>query len=144
MEVRVTQCRSCRAEIVWARTPRGKNMPIDATPVPDGEWMLVEGEDEKPQAKPFNSTHAAADGMGQMARYQSHFKSCPNADKHSKGRGGQPSHPQRGAPAGDATVAQLHEENAQLKERIAKCRNAYVAMRKERDHLAEKLRRGGE
>lgn len=140
MEVRVTQCRSCKAEIVWARTPRGKNMPVDATPVPDGDWMLVEGDDEKPQAKPFNSTHAALDGMGEMARYQSHFKSCPNASKHSGGRERQPKHPQRGAPAGDATTAQLREEIAQLKDRIRKCRDAYVAMRKERDELARRLR----
>jgi hypothetical protein len=119
MEVRVTQCRSCKADIVWVKTPKGKNMPIDATPVPDGRWMLEEGDDRNPNAVHASNTHGALEG--DMARYQSHFDSCPNTSRHSKSKE-QPSHPQRGAPnAADAAsrIIELVEENEQLRRRIA-------------------------
>lgn len=34
-------CRSCPAEIIWAVTPRGKSIPIDAEPNPDGNVELL-------------------------------------------------------------------------------------------------------
>lgn len=121
MEVRVTTCRSCKADIVWTRTPKGKNMPIDSTPVPDGDWMLEEGEDGKPNAVHASNIHGALEG--DMARYQSHFKSCPNAAQHSEGKEQheQPAHPQRGAPgAVDAAsrIVELTEENEQLRAQV--------------------------
>lgn len=124
MEVRTSQCRTCKAEIVWAVTPKGKNMPVDSTPVPDGGWMLREGDDDKPHA-------VAADGSD-MARYQSHFKSCPNASQHSKA---QPSSPQRGAPG----AVDKAKECVELRERLDKCRAAYVELRKENVELKTRL-----
>ncbi len=120
MEVRVTNCRSCRAEIVWVRTPKGKNMPLDATPVPGGDWSIKEGED-KPEAY-------KARGNDDQVRYQSHFKSCPNADQHSKSD--QPSHPQRGAPGATdaaARMVQLTEELEEANRRLNIARGALRA-----------------
>jgi hypothetical protein len=130
MEVRVTTCKSCRAEIIWVRTPKKKNMPLDATPVPDGDWML-DGEDDegKTQVAHYNSSAAAAEGGA--ARYQSHFKSCPNAQKHSneaKAGREQPSHPHRGAPgATDAAtrIVDLTGEVEDLRAKIEVARKAF-------------------
>lgn len=37
----VSRCRSCDAEIVWARGATGKRMPVDAEPSHNGNVMLV-------------------------------------------------------------------------------------------------------
>jgi hypothetical protein len=128
MEVRVTQCRSCKADIVWVKTPKGKNMPIDSTPVADGRWMLEEGDGGKPNVVHASNTHGALEG--DMARYQSHFDSCPNASQHSKPR--QPDHPQRGAPgAVDAAsrIIELVEENEQLKAQVRNLQQENAGLR---------------
>jgi hypothetical protein len=68
-------CDSCGAEIIWAITQHGKRMPMDATPVtiPRGLYTLEE--------LPTNGQvhcHAV------LPVYQSHFASCPDADKHRR------------------------------------------------------------
>jgi hypothetical protein len=61
-ERRITRCRSCRAKIIWFKTEGGRNMPVDADTVEpdDDEW--------------------------DPPRHISHFATCPNADKHRKGK----------------------------------------------------------
>jgi hypothetical protein len=61
-EKRITRCRSCQARIIFLKTAAGKNMPVDAD--------TVEPDDDE-----FDSE-----------RHESHFVSCPNADKHRKPR----------------------------------------------------------
>lgn len=39
----MSSCRSCGAEITWARTPANKAMPLDAEPNPAGNVMLADG-----------------------------------------------------------------------------------------------------
>lgn len=81
----MSQCRSCNAEIVWARTERGKRMPLDADPVADaiaetrGLFVLREVDHaDGPLA-------VAAWGLeGTEAHYRSHFASCPQAALHRK------------------------------------------------------------
>lgn len=34
---KVATCRGCGAEIVWLKTQKGKNMPVDAETVTDGD-----------------------------------------------------------------------------------------------------------
>lgn len=62
-------CKSCGAEIVWARTTKGKAIPLDAEPVGQkGLFKVIAGvaiTDEEPL-------------------YQTHFVSCPNAAGHRK------------------------------------------------------------
>jgi hypothetical protein len=64
-ERRITHCRSCHAKIVWFKTAAGKNMPVDAD--------TVEPNDDVNELD--------------LSRHQSHFASCPNADKHRKPKG---------------------------------------------------------
>jgi len=33
--LKITQCKSCGAEIVWMKTQRGKNIPVDAETIDD-------------------------------------------------------------------------------------------------------------
>lgn len=61
-ERRITRCRSCRAQIIWFKTPAGKNMPVDAD--------TVEPEDEELD----------------LERHVSHFRTCPQADQHRRNR----------------------------------------------------------
>lgn len=61
-ERRITRCRSCHAKIIWFKTDAGKNMPVDADTVEPDDQDL------------------------DLSRHQSHFASCPNANKHRKPR----------------------------------------------------------
>lgn len=54
---KVSKCRSCDENIVWLKTATGKNMPVDADTVEEGDEVF----DSK--------THT------------SHFSTCPEADK---------------------------------------------------------------
>ena len=60
----MARCRSCDAEIVWLKTQRGKNMPVDAT------------EDSRVDAE--------AGRVFDPDEHTSHFEICPDADKHRK------------------------------------------------------------
>ncbi len=61
-ERRITRCRSCRAQIVWFETPRGKRMPVDAA--------TVEPDDQELD----------------LSRHVSHFATCPNSAQHRRSR----------------------------------------------------------
>lgn len=70
-------CRDCFADVVWARTERGKRMPLDAAPVCDaiaetrGLYVLRELEHT---AGPLA---IAAWGLeGTEPHYRSHFDTC--------------------------------------------------------------------
>lgn len=56
----VARCRSCDARILWMKTDRGKNMPVD--------W------DE----------HSVGKERFNPKTMTSHFATCPNADTHRK------------------------------------------------------------
>lgn len=55
-------CRSCGAQIVWLKTSKGSNMPVDVVGVKPEETIF------EPQ------------------RHVSHFATCPNAAAHRKER----------------------------------------------------------
>lgn len=81
----MSTCRSCHAEILWARTETGKRMPLDADPIADaiaetrGLFVLRDRHSaEGPLA-------IAAWGLeGTEPHYRSHFASCPDAAKHRR------------------------------------------------------------
>lgn len=56
-------CRSCGAAIVWLKTSTGKNMPVDAETVTEGDTQFEKD-----------------------AGHISHFATCPNAASHRQGR----------------------------------------------------------
>lgn len=55
----MSKCKSCNAEIIWLKTAAGKNMPVDAD--------TYHGEEQFDREK-----------------HQSHFATCPDADKFRK------------------------------------------------------------
>ena len=57
---KVSKCRSCDENIVWLKTERGANMPVDADSVDEGDELF------------------------DYEKHVSHFSTCPLADKHRK------------------------------------------------------------
>jgi hypothetical protein len=71
-------CRTCHAPVLWAKTIKGRTIPVDPTPVPDGN-LIVEHRDGKgsPVFRVLRKGEPTA-----ADRYRTHFESCPNADQH--------------------------------------------------------------
>ena len=70
-------CRSCNAPIIWAVTERGRDMPVNAEPSPDGSIQLLEHESSTPLARVLK----VADRFGKTNLHRSHFADCPDAPK---------------------------------------------------------------
>lgn len=61
------RCRTCGAEVVWAKTPAGKPIPLDAIPT---KRVLI----------------GARTGLAHVVTvYVTHFETCPDAAKHRRG-----------------------------------------------------------
>lgn len=58
---RISQCRSCGAEIVWLKTQMGKNIPVNAEDVVDNEQEVFDPDTQV-----------------------THFATCPDAPKWRK------------------------------------------------------------
>lgn len=63
------ECRSCQAEIVWMKTESGKNIPVNPVPSTPDRFSPKYTED-----------------VFDPERHESHFATCPNADRHRKPR----------------------------------------------------------
>jgi hypothetical protein len=76
------QCRDadCGAPLIWASTARGKAMPVDAEPQPDGNVLLTDVGLPSPQATVVDP---AAEPLGGWpgTLHHSHFTTCPGADR---------------------------------------------------------------
>ncbi len=70
-------CRSCNAPVIWARTRKGKAMPVDRLPTVKGNIQLV------PQRGGAALAHVLTKGELEAARaegetlHMSHYASCP-------------------------------------------------------------------
>lgn len=79
--MKIAECRTCKAPVIWTTTTKGRRMPVDAEPVQAHEggslFRLIEDDDE---------VLAEYVPASQLARepdlYVSHFATCPNADAH--------------------------------------------------------------
>jgi len=70
------KCRTCEAPIIWAVTERGKPMPVDAEPTPDGTVLL------EPLGLGFRARVLPAHrAFGRKDLRKSHFVLCPDAPK---------------------------------------------------------------
>lgn len=78
--MKLAQCRSCDAPVIWVVTTNGKRMPVDADPVVAARGFRLddEVEGEVPLAT-FTQTPAQDERL-----YLSHFATCPNADQHRR------------------------------------------------------------
>lgn len=71
-------CRSCGAAITWTVTSRGKRMPVDAEPHPDGNIRI---------RHPLTGGPPQADVVpkgSEASLHRSHFATCPNAGQHRR------------------------------------------------------------
>ena len=74
-------CRSCHAPVYWVTTEKGKDMPLDRDPVPDGNIVIspkglavYRKKSDVPQLP----------GIEEPPRYKSHFATCPDRDSWRK------------------------------------------------------------
>lgn len=75
-------CRSCGQEILWAVTAaKGRRIPLDPEPVPDGNVILVQVTTGVTEAVVLRAEDRPAAGK---ARYVSHFSTCPQAAQHRR------------------------------------------------------------
>lgn len=72
----VRQCATCGAPVLWVRMASGRWSPLDPEPVDGGNVELLDGGRVR-------VVHAEPG----VARYRSHFASCPHAELHRRHRG---------------------------------------------------------
>lgn len=65
---------SCSAEIIWAITERGRSMPVDAEPDPDGNVEVTYDDLGRAHAVVHGQPPMMVDGELHMP----HFVTCPN------------------------------------------------------------------
>lgn len=75
----VARCRSCDAPIIWTETVNGRRMPVDEEPKPFPVGRFALDETCDPPLATF-----APDNLGE--RFESHFATCPNRDRHRRPR----------------------------------------------------------
>jgi len=78
------KCQSCGKPIQWCVTAKGKRIPVDPDPVPDGNLVLV--DDHAEPAQPTKALPVPADAGRGTPRYKSHLATCPNAAGHRRPR----------------------------------------------------------
>jgi hypothetical protein len=79
----VSDCRSCEAPLLWARTEKGRRIPLDPDPYagddPRGLFVLRRELGLAPLA-----VAATPDAFPGEPVYRSHFTTCPNAKEHRR------------------------------------------------------------
>jgi hypothetical protein len=71
-----TTCRSCSAPIVWAVTAKGKRMPLDAVPHPEGNVRLRAGWGSPPLADVLNKGEAVYARCAGEQLHVAHHSTC--------------------------------------------------------------------
>lgn len=78
-------CSSCGAPIIWARTEKGRRMPLDPGAREDGNVARLGaqvGGDLLVEVLPAGHTATSGDPL----RFVTHFVTCPHADQWRKER----------------------------------------------------------
>lgn len=74
-EVNMSRCSYCSAPLLWAETEGGKRIPLDPTPVSNGNIELIG------QGK---ARYVVPDVNATPMRHVTHFSTCPSARQHRK------------------------------------------------------------
>lgn len=74
-------CSSCGAALLWIRTPKGKAMPLDATPDPHGNIVIRDG-----LAVVLKLEEMEQDPSLGQRRFMPHWATCPYAVQHRKAK----------------------------------------------------------
>jgi hypothetical protein len=68
------RCRSCGAEVIWAKTEAGRPMPVDVEPDPAGNLHLwLDGNHE------YRCAVIVESWPDYRPRFRPHFATCPDA-----------------------------------------------------------------
>lgn len=77
----MSRCRSCDAPLRWARTEKGRRIPLDPDPYtgpePAGLFVIRDGD---------LAVAVPRDAFPHEPHYRSHFATCPNAAQHRRDR----------------------------------------------------------
>lgn len=81
-----TRCGSCGAQMRWAQTEEGRSIPLDPDPVPTGNLIIKEvrhvgGRGPVLTVRYLRKTDTVP---LEVARYVSHFATCPSAAEHRR------------------------------------------------------------
>jgi hypothetical protein len=79
----MSECRTCGAPILWAKTERGKNIPLDPEPREDGNLAVASVPGGFLARSITSSAPALLTGL---PRHVSHFVTCPQAAQHRGAR----------------------------------------------------------
>ncbi len=80
------RCSDCLAEIVWARTPGGRPLPVDAEPTAEGKLLLTETP-EGLEARYCGAASIQPDAwLGGYFLHLSHLATCPHAKRERERR----------------------------------------------------------
>ena len=84
--MKIDQCSTCRADIVWTTSTKGKPFPVDALPDPvAGNVLLTVTPGGKVISRVMSSGQVRAwSGPGEF--HLSHFATCPDATLHRRPR----------------------------------------------------------
>lgn len=82
----MTRCSACQAPLLFATTARGKSMPLDAQPAPNGNVVLRPDDDGVMVAHVLGAAGVVAAIEKGEKLYTSHFVGCPAASTFRKGR----------------------------------------------------------
>lgn len=71
---------TCGAGVAWAQTEQGEKVPLDvvASPAGEGRYRIVSYETSPWLVAPVTPT-------AQVAAYTDHRRTCPRADRRSRG-----------------------------------------------------------
>ena len=91
------RCRSCNAAIWFGRTAKGKRMPIDPTPVENGNVVVDQdmkaldmigsafpGDPDPERGVPVRVLHKDEAVDPDVPRYVSHFATCTDPKRHRR------------------------------------------------------------
>lgn len=77
-------CRSCGAPILWAFTEKGRRIPLDRNPVPDGNIEISDPTDGPITSRVVSGQGTLSPGLFPATRYKSHFATCEFAKRHRR------------------------------------------------------------
>ena len=80
----MSACRSCGAPIVWAKTPKGKMMPVDKEPSERGTVRLVPNDRKELSAYTYGSIEALQMRSRGVELHAAHFATCTSPSSHRR------------------------------------------------------------